>query len=1304
MITRILHTRLPLMIYTPVKVFDISYFHAVFAAGALPVFDTEFLGKEDILQKIEQLAQENILFGIRLASPHHQVLESLEKQPVSNLDLVVAPISNTDAMDRKPDLGDTRLILEIKDIGLTEQIDRADPHGLVLKGNEAAGQVSRYSSFILMQWYLKNQNRPVFIHGGVGQYTAAGMLAAGVSGFVMDTQVLLADEAPVSPAFKNLLTAVEEGDSTEISIQDKQVFRVFAKLGTKVVKDLKQEAVVLAEQPDGEQQLYDKIAARIVALNDTDAAFVQSLFYMGQDGLFARYMAKKSNKLSDMIHQFFTTIGQMLDCVDEFDPVRENSAFARNQNTRLPLIQGPMANISDNPDFAARVLEAGALPFFAVGSLPASLADAMLSKGSKKVPNCGAGLVGIEAFNPMVHKHLDMVKKYKIPFALFAGGIPSQVRSLEAAGTKTYLHTPSVPMMENAIKSGCVRFIFEGGEAGGHVGFLSSLVLWEAAIETLVSKKQDLSKLSLVFAGGISTCFASYFISGMTSFLAGKGASIGLQVGTAYLFSREIVDTRSMTKLYQDILIEKDETVVIGKSLGLASRTAPTPFAKMMRELEDSMIRDKVSLEERKRAFEKKNIGSLLIGAKGFLPDFKRPGEQYYTWFKGEEHREKGNFLAGDSLAFFKQNVTIQQIHDTYFTAKSRLFHHLNRLEILTSPKSRINDEIAVVGMGCTLPEADIPDVLWDNILGKKYAIRPMPDDRFDKDLYYSPDRNAEDRTYTTLAGFVDDFKFDFERFGYAPNKAKRLSRSQQMVLQTAYKAVENAGLLDDNDQLICEDPKRTAVVIATCLSNELGNTLQLKYWFPQILSMMEKTEAWAGLSDDEKASIRESLQLHLEGEHKGYDPVHGILLNIEASRIARHLGIRGANYIVDAACASSITALEAGMGELLSGEHDQVIVGGVNTHLAPESFIGFAKMGTLSAKGSYPFDQRADGFVLGEGSVVFVLKRMKDAIRDNNRIIGVINGIGASSDGRGKAIAAPNPRGQVLSVQRCYDHTRPEISPTDIGFIEAHGTSTTIGDAAELETLNAWYKDSHAGVSSIKSQIGHLLGAAGAAGLIKALLAVNKGMLPPNGQFETLSRNHDMKDSSLFIVKDPVKWERPENGVRRAAVSSYGFGGINYHVVVQEMTDAYQPLARDIFSDPSYDFNDDRIVVAGLGVFLPGAKNTDMFWEKLSNGEKQLSHLGEDHFDNDAYAAFPKDSIYHLPKVKAGVVKDFKFNNLKYRMPPTMVKSIERAQIFGLEAADQALSGSGLLSVDGGPARTGVILGTIAGERQSKN
>ncbi|MCP3874036.1 MAG: polyketide synthase, partial [Desulfobacteraceae bacterium] len=397
-------------------------------------------------------------------------------------------------------------------------------------------------------------------------------------------------------------------------------------------------------------------------------------------------------------------------------------------------------------------------------------------------------------------------------------------------------------------------------------------------------------------------------------------------------------------------------------------------------------------------------------------------------------------------------------------------------------------------------------------------------------------------------------------------------------------------------------------------------------------------------------------------------------------------------------------TALDAAAGELLSGEHDQVIVGGVNTHLAPESFIGFAKMGTLSQEGSYPFDERADGFILGEGSVVFVLKRMKDAIRDKNKIFGVINSIGSSSDGRGKAIAAPNPDGQVLSVQRCFEKIRPDIKPEDVGFIEAHGTSTTIGDQAELETLNSIYKNATAGVSSIKSQIGHLLGCAGSAGLLKALLAVNKGVLPPNGQFENLSKNHDLNGSSLFIVKDSKKWQSNEKTSRKAAVSSYGFGGINYHVVIEQMTKSYTTLPRDIFTNTEYDFNDDRIVVAGLGVFLPGAKNTEEFWKKLESGKKQLSRIPSENFDNDAYADLDKNSFFKLPKVKAGLVKDYKFNNLKYRMPPMMVKSIERGQIFGLEAANEALETSGLLDQLSAANKVGVILGTIAGERQSKN
>ena len=1304
MITRVVNSRLPLMVLNPVKVFDLNYFNAINDSGALGILDTEFLNRDLIIERVKTLSKESLLFGVRLSKQDQNIIDEIKKLSISNLDLIISPLGKDETPADFSGFSDTKIALEIRDIDMVENIKTITPHMLILKGNEAAGRVSKYSSFILMQWYLKNSDFPIFIQGGVGRYTAAGMFAAGVSGVVFDSQVWLCDESPIAENLKSLVSSLDENDSAQIKTDSNNIYRVFAKLGTKIVKDLKHDAMGMADRSDRELLLFEKIKENIVALDDDQAQFIQSLFYLGQDGVFAKYFAKNTKTLKEMISLFFKGIGKNLSYIDQYDPLVKESELAKIHGTKYPIVQGPMANISDNSKFASEVAKAGALPFLAVGSLPENLANDMLKDGAENLDRFGAGLVGIEAFNPAVDSHIKMIKDYKVPFALFAGGIPSQIIDLEKAGTKTYLHAPSVSMLRNGIKSGCKRFIFEGGEAGGHVGALSSLVLWEAtAFHMVEEEKYDLSDMSLLFAGGISTCYSAFFISGLTSVLAAKGAKIGVQVGTAYLFTKEIIATNSLQQQYQQIISDNNETVVVGETVGLLSRTAPTGFAKMMLKLEQDLIKETGSLEDRKRTFEKKNIGSLLIGAKGFLPDFKNPGEENYTYFEAEEHKEKGNFLVGDSLAFFKDQLTINDIHTRYVDNKQVLIQNLNQLEIFSSEKNKINDEIAVIGMACTLPDADSPEQLWENILSKKYSISEISESRIDRELYYDSDKSAQDKSYTLLAGCIDDYKFDGTRFGYPDDKAAKMSKSQQMILDTAYKAVENAGYLGENDQIICNDPARTAVIIATCLGNELGNDLLFKYYFPEVFSWIKETDEYKDLTEKQKSELKDAVQKGFEGNNPGYDPVHGLLLNIEASRIAKHMGIRGLNYVIDAACASSCAAIDAAAGELLSGEHDQVIVGGVNTHLSPETFIGFSKMGTLSATGSFPFDERADGFILGEGAVVFMLKRMKDAVRDNDNIIGVINAIGASSDGKGKAIAAPNPLGQKLSIDRCYEKTLQDINPKDIGFIEAHGTATVVGDEVEISTLKEKYTGSKAGISSIKSQIGHLLGGSGAAGFLKALLAINHGILPPNCQFENLSKNCNLQDSSLFIIKDQQKWET-DGKVKRASISSYGFGGINYHALLQEFREDYQLVKRDIFTDPEYDFNDDRIVVAGLGTILGDAGNKDEFWEQLESGNTPLSPVPERVFKNSAYSEEEKSSFYWLPEVKAGIARDFKFNNIKYKMPPTVVRSVERGQLFGLMTADEAVNTSGLSKCLTKGNRAGVILGTIAGERQSKN
>jgi acyl transferase domain-containing protein/NAD(P)H-dependent flavin oxidoreductase YrpB (nitropropane dioxygenase family)/acyl carrier protein/NAD(P)-dependent dehydrogenase (short-subunit alcohol dehydrogenase family) len=1309
MIERILNANLPLIAYNPPRVACPDYFQALHDAGAMPVLDTAFMADEAATAAISRLGQMNFPFGVRVSAHRTALLDALASAAPPHLDLLVLGYRNMAALDRvRATPRDCKLLIEAVDVHPAESFRRFDPHGLIVRGHEAGGMISRHSAFVLMQHYLDETDFPVFVHGGVGRHTAAGIFAAGASGIVMDAQFYLTAESPLSSEFKTLLAGMEEGDTRVVGQSLQRAYRVFAKLGTRVVRTLKETESRVAGQPDADEVLYGHIHEHLTALDRTVAEPVQSLLFLGQDAVFAKHLIAPSDRLADVIHGLFATAGSRLALVEDHDPMVADSPLARVHGTTYPIVQGPMANISDTAEFARAVLDGGALPFLAVASLPVNLADRMLAKGAAAVPRFGAGLIGIEALNQGLAGHLELVKQHRVPFALFAAGQPAQVRALEEAGIKTYLHTPSPAMLDNAVAGGCRRFIFEGTEAGGHVGSLSSLVLWELAMERLLGLDAAVLKdKTAIFAGGIGTGRASHFVSGMTAVLASRGARVGIQVGSAYLFTEEIVATGALKERYQEIICDAGETVVVGRSVGLASRTVRTPFSERLMAAELAAIREARSSAESKEAFERDNFGSLLIGAKGCCPDPSKMAEGdgvCLRHFSADEQYERGNFMVGGGLVFDGHPTCIADVHHRLFGHKAELTAALDALEIFSRPQRQISDEIAVIGMGCIFPDAPDADTLWQNIVEKKYAIGPVPADRFDPDLYWDQDPKAPDRSYTRIAGVVSDFTFDHEKFGYTPEKAAMLSRSQQMILEAAYQAVAQSGYLTDDGTMPPAAAARTAVVVATCLGNEMTNDLHLKYYYPELRWHLEQMDAFTELDADARAAVLDALKSGLGGD-VAYEPVHGMVLNMEPARIAHHLGVTGANYAVDAACASSLAALDCGVQELLSGNHDTAIVGGLNTYLAPEAFVGFCKMGALSATGSFPFDKRANGFVLGEGAGVVVLKRMRDALRDKDPILGIINAMGGSSDGRGKAIAAPNPKGQALALERCFSALDGRITPADIDYVEAHGTSTIMGDRAEMETLRAVYGDSGpVGISSVKSQIGHLLGGAGVAGLIKVLLALGHKTLPPNGGFETLAHHRKLAGSELYIIENAAAWETAPGRPRRGAVSSYGFGGVNYHCVLEAATDGYRPMARRIFQDPARDADADRIVVAGLGVVLPGAKNIDEFWTRLETGESAHIPLPDNRFHNDAYAEEPEASGFCIPKVRAGVVDDYAFDNRKYRLPPRTAQQMDRAQCFGLDAAAQALDQSGLGSQLSPGNRTAVILGTIPGERQVEN
>nr|HOP64866.1 nitronate monooxygenase [Spirochaetota bacterium] len=652
MLQQVCSTSLPLIVYNPAGSFSSEYFRQCAEAGALPVFDTEFFPDEDVIARINDLAGMDFLFGIRIAAHRETLLNQINSMAMANCDALIICYNRPEELRkfRAANLSYT-VIIETTDIDINDILMETNPSALILKGFEAQGKVSGNTSFVLLQWYSENSSFPFFVHGGVGFYTAPGMFAAGASGLVLDSQLFLSEEAPVSDPVRQLLANLEESDSTVLTDGSGTKRRFFSRLGTKIVRDLKKNVESGSYSEKG-SSFYDEVKSLYSPVCGINEDAAQKLFYLGQDAIFARHFIKDTTNTCDIIRNFFDHINEAVSMIDDHDPLIEGSALALEHGTKYPIVQGPMANISDNARFARKVYDGGALPFFAVGSLPPEVAEKMLSAGEKEAPRFGAGMIGVPAFNRYLPEHMEIVKKQKAPFALFAAGNPSLIKELDAAGTKAYLHTPSMSMLTNAISAGCGRFIFEGTEAGGHVGNLTSMVLWELALVTANSlPAETVKELRLLFAGGIGTQVASHFVSGMTASTAARGCSIGVQVGTAYLFTKEIIETGTLSAVYQQVLCREKGTILIGDTVGLPARTIESPFSKRIHENEVQRVLENISLTERKELFEHDNTGSLLIGAKAFHLDLSEPGDVKRVPVDEKEQYEKGNFMAGDIIA-----------------------------------------------------------------------------------------------------------------------------------------------------------------------------------------------------------------------------------------------------------------------------------------------------------------------------------------------------------------------------------------------------------------------------------------------------------------------------------------------------------------------------------------------------------------------------------------------------------------------------------------------------------------------------
>lgn len=457
-------------------------------------------------------------------------------------------------------------------------------------------------------------------------------------------------------------------------------------------------------------------------------------------------------------------------------------------------------------------------------------------------------------------------------------------------------------------------------------------------------------------------------------------------------------------------------------------------------------------------------------------------------------------------------------------------------------------EPVAIVGMGAIFPGRGDVTGFWRDVFEGRDLLSDVPPSHWLAEDYYDADPRAKDKTYGRRGGFIDPVAFDPLTFGIPPKAMEGTDTAQLLALVAAYATLQD--IERDSEGRI--DKSRTSVVLgvasATELTAHMAGRLQRPVW---VNAMRE-----AGLPESEVAALAERIESHYVEWQEATFP--GLLGNVVAGRIANRFDLGGSNMVTDAACASSLSALSIALHELRSGDSDTVLTGGVDALNDILMYMCFSKTPALSPTGDCrPFSNAADGTMLGEGIGMLALRRLEDAERDGNTIHAVIRGLGGGSDGKGTAIYAPVPEGQARALKRAY--AQAGYGPDAVDLVEGHGTGTKAGDKAELDGLHLVFDEVETdapwcALGSIKSQIGHTKAAAGAASLVKVVNALSRKILPPTIKVEEPA--DVIKDSSAFYLNTEARpWIAPKKRPRRASVSSFGFGGSNFHVTLEEYT-----------------------------------------------------------------------------------------------------------------------------------------------------
>ncbi|MFJ9818985.1 SDR family oxidoreductase [Streptomyces sp. NPDC101151] len=1092
-----------------------------------------------------------------------------------------------------------RVLAEVTDLAQAREAVGAGAHGLIARGSESGGRVGGSTTFVLLQLLLADGELkvPVWACGGIGPRTAAAAVAGGAAGVVLDSQLALLAESRLPETVRAALRSLDGSETTVVAGH-----RVLRRRG-----------------PDTPPVPADDAGTVASLLGARDLR--RQLLPVGQDGFLAARFAERWGDVRGTVRAVKAAIGEVVGTGDGEAPadsgpggpavsgpqaltgagaeeptadgfgeptvdragepalggfgeptldgfgerggggfvepvdgasvepadagparaLRPGSPMSRALGTRLPVAQGPMTRVSDQAAFAVAVAADGALPFLALALADGERTRTMLTEARAVLDGRPWG-VGVLGFAPedIRNAQLEAVRELRPTHAIIAGGRPAQAEALERAGIRTFLHVPSPGLLRQFLEAGARRFVFEGSECGGHVGPRASFPLWEAQLAVLEDFLTDADaetarQLEVFFAGGIHDERSAAMAAALAAPLTARGAAAGVLMGTAYLFTEEAVAHGAIQPLFQRQVLTATATALLETAPGHATRCVPSPFTADYRDHEARLRASGVPDREVWEALERLNVGRLRMASKGV----ERSAQGELTGIGEERQLSDGMFMAGEVAVLRSATTTLAELHHAVTDgAADLLTARAARPAARRAPEPSppVPLDIAVVGMACMFPQAPDLATFWANVVAGHDAVTEVPPDRWDPAVHHTAGSTA-----SRWGGFLPRIPFDPLRYGIPPTSLGSIEPVQLLSLEAARRALDDAGYGERGREF---DRSRTSVVFGAEAGSDLSNAATLRAVLPSYYGKVPD-----GL-DEQLPRLTE-------------DSFPGMLANVISGRIANRLDLGGANYTVDAACASSLAALDVACKELVSGSSDVVLCGGADLHNGINDFVLFSSVHALSPTGrSRAFDGSADGIALGEGVACVVLKRLADAERDGDRVYGVIKGLGSASDGRSLGLTAPRPEGQRAALLRAYRNAG--VSPAEVGLVEAHGTGTVVGDRTELAVLSDVFTEAGAGagtcaLGSVKSQIGHTKCAAGLAGLIKTTLALYTGVKPPTLHLDRPNPAWSQEDSPFVFHTGARPWAAPA-AERLAGVSAFGFGGTNFHVVVGAHGDAVPP------------------------------------------------------------------------------------------------------------------------------------------------